>query len=66
MGLAALIGAVFSLIQYPLFIVMEVWFKGRTIEVGMRYYTRAVGGGGGGGSNGEWKRILGSDRVTVI
>jgi hypothetical protein len=35
MGLAALIGAVFSLIQYPLFIVMEVWFGGRTIEVGI-------------------------------
>ena len=33
MGLAALIGAMFSLLQYPLFIAMEVLFEGRTIEV---------------------------------
>ncbi|XP_028396519.1 solute carrier family 43 member 3-like [Dendronephthya gigantea] len=33
MGLAAAIGAIFSLIQYPLFIIMEVWFGGRTLEV---------------------------------
>ena len=33
MGLAALIGAIFSLIQYPLFVAMEVWCGGRTIGV---------------------------------
>ena len=64
MGLAALIGAIFSLIQYPLFVVMETWCGGRTIGVGIHIYSRWGGGAFLGGKGGF--HIYGRDGTFTI